>query len=177
MSKQFADVCWCHPHFAHPRGSGCSCSMRRNSSNDICLVDSGELTEQRDRRIVQERFAHLLVPILEEIARRFVRFSVLQHLLVWWPHAFPYFDGIGDIRGDRDVKLALHFVRWDTYVTKLCGRLNWLAMLVAHLWCPFPAHAPDTQTPNLVRSSSGRDPDEASSSIIRKWKVKCASSV
>src|SRR5258708_22334195 len=82
MSKQFADVCWCHPHFAHPRGSGCSCSMRSNSSNDICLADSGELTEQRDRRIVQERFAHLLVPILEEIARRFVRFSVLQHLLV-----------------------------------------------------------------------------------------------
>src|SRR5260370_40721679 len=94
MSKQFADMCRRHTHFAHPGGGGCSCSMGGNAPNDIRLADSSELAEERDRGIIEEGWPHALIAILEQVVRRLVRFAIWQRLLVRRSHAFPHFYGI-----------------------------------------------------------------------------------
>src|SRR5260370_32324280 len=92
MSKQFADICRRHPHFAHPGGGGCSCSMGGNAPNDIRLADASELAEEVDRGIIEEGWSHALIAILEEVVRRLVRFAIWQRLRGRRPHTFPPFN-------------------------------------------------------------------------------------
>src|SRR6266566_2129286 len=158
VSKQFANICWCHPHFAHPGGGGCSCSMGGNAPNDICLADSSELAEEGDRGIIEEGWPHTLIAILEKVVRRLVRFAIWERLLVRRSHTFPHFNSISGVRGNRYIKLPSHFVGRHPQIAEFFGRFHLLPLFVTHFWDPFPAHASDAQPPDLIHSSCCCDP-------------------
>ena len=174
MPKQFADICRRHPHFAHPGGGGRSCRWEVMRPTISVWLTSASLHSRGIVESLRNVWPHALIAILEEIARRFVSFAILQRLLVWWSHTFPHFNSISDVRGNRDIKLPfILFV--GTRSNTVLRQAPPGCPCSSRISGPIPAHTPDAQPPDLIHSSSGRDPDEARSSIKRKWKVKGAS--
>ena len=166
MPKQFANICRSHPHFAHPGGRSSACPMRGNGPNYVGLTDSGQLTEERDRRIIEESRSHGLIAILEQVVRWLVRFAVWKRLLLGRPHTFPHLNSISNVGGDRHIELPSQFVGRHPKITELLSGFHLHPLGIAHFWCPFPSHTSDAEPSDLIPSARCCDPDQTGSPIV-----------
>src|SRR5258708_15043982 len=64
------------------------------------------------------------------------------------------------------IPLNRHLVGWHAQVTQLLSRFHLAPLLISHFWSPFSADTTHTQAPDLIRSASGRHPDQTGSSLV-----------
>ena len=77
MSQQLANIGRSHAHLVQPGGCCRACPVRGNLAHHISLIDTGQLTEERDRMSIEKAPPHQLVAILKEIVGWLVGLAIL----------------------------------------------------------------------------------------------------
>src|SRR5260370_41675087 len=107
---------WSHPHFVHPGSRSSACPMRGNAPNDICLVHTGQLAQERDHTAIEKFLPHQVVAILEEILGGFVGFAIQEGSLIWRASTLPHPKWIIESGVGRYIELSSHLVVWDSVI-------------------------------------------------------------